>query len=187
MNVSVSSKFKVAERGSSNKVRGSTQTERKRGKLVRWSWVTSRSIHLFGDLFIYHCRLPPLSPHPGVFTSPLVTQSIRTSGWLACHKLISYGLDVKGTVPPKIAQLWRYRLWRRLPSLKYDITRWHYTCGSQSAKEKTFERLGSNVSFQELWTVSWKNYFLSVSWLKKTLLLSWPPKLSNSHQNNLDG
>lgn len=36
-----------------------------------------------------HFNLPPLFPHPGVFTSPLVTESIHT-----CHDIISYGLDV---------------------------------------------------------------------------------------------
>lgn len=41
-----------------------------------------------------HFHLPPLSPHPGVFTSPLVTESIHTSGWIARHNSISFGLDV---------------------------------------------------------------------------------------------
>lgn len=36
------------------------------------------SLRLNRDLLLYRCRLPPLSPHPGVFTSPLVTQRIPT-------------------------------------------------------------------------------------------------------------
>ncbi len=47
-----------------------------------------------------HFHLPPLSPHPGVFTSPLVTESIHTSGWIACHIIISFGLDVDIRVKP---------------------------------------------------------------------------------------
>lgn len=56
------------------------------------------SIYPLSQPDVFHCHLPPVSPHPGVFTSPLVTESIHTSGWLACHDVISCGLDVKGRV-----------------------------------------------------------------------------------------
>lgn len=58
------------------------------------------SLFIYSSIFYHNQRTPlhfiyllhPLIP--GVFTSPLVTESIHTSGWIACHSILSYGLDL---------------------------------------------------------------------------------------------
>lgn len=75
----------------------------KKMKIIHWLWYLYHRLPIYLGISIYllvyfailyhtralHFHLPPLSPHPGVFTSPLVTESIHT-----CHDIISYGLDV---------------------------------------------------------------------------------------------
>lgn len=41
-----------------------------------------------------------------------------------------------------------YHLWKRLPSLQYNETRWHLACGAQCSKN-TFKKLNSKASFQK--------------------------------------
>ena len=65
-----------------------------------------------------------------------------------------------------VAEFWRYRPLRCLPSLQYNGTRWHYSCGAQSTEKynrqnRNHDPVAQNNPQTLVWADSCRSYFLS--------------------------